>query len=166
MDTIEIEFEVDSKVYASVIRRRLFRRERVVFDFVIVTGMLLVALLSRQTAAYLGTGLCLVLATAHYIRLSLAPGQWLAQSPHLKEKKRMWFTSDRISIETALVKSEVRWTYFPAWDENPEFFMLDLNASGFCFLIPKTAFSDEQQDQFRDWVSATLPKAPKRLKKG
>ncbi len=68
-------------------------------------------------------------------------------------------------MKTESVSSEFPWTFYIAWHESPDYFMLDLSDNGFCSLIPKAATTEEQQGLFRQWAAAKLPKYPRKLKR-
>lgn len=162
MDAIDIEYDIDLNAFAALIRKRLLRSTLFIMNILACVAPIFLYWGNWGKGILFTT----ILATAFSLRWWQAPRRWLASSPHMTERKKLHITSNKISTETATVKSEVPWTYFISWNETPEHFTLDLTASGFCSIIPKTSMTSEQQTQFRDWAAGNLPKAPKRLKKG
>ena len=99
------------------------------------------------------------------IRVWIAPTRWLRTAPYLTERRNLRITPERLFLETASVKSEFPWEHFIAWNESSEFLMLDLTPEGYCSVFPKSEMTPEQQELFRKWAAAKLPKSPGRLKR-
>ncbi len=119
------------------------------------------ALVYWSGSQFLGVCLGLGLFLGLFVRYWQSPARWLKVTPYAIEPKKVRITPERLYLETASVKSELPWTYYISWDETPDHFMLDMNEYGFCSLLPKSAFSEEQQALFRQRAAAQLPKYPR-----
>jgi hypothetical protein len=162
-ESFEISYVVERKTYASEIRKRVFRstRFRVTILLAILSGILFYlggqSLLGFITIGAIGGGFV--------ISYWIAPTRWLATAPYLTTPRTLRLTPERIHLDTPEVKSEFPWTNYIAWHETPGFFMLDLTKEGYGTVIPKSALTSAQQDQFRTWAAAKIPKFPKSLKR-
>ena len=163
IDTIEITYDLDRSAYVALLRKRLFRNPRLIRIFIAV--LLVGGLFYATGQPYFGLPFTITLSLGILMVLWRLPARWVAGQPHLTEHKTLRITRERLLLETPSVKTELPWTYFIAWNESDDYFMLDLTPSGCCSAIPKSSMTAEQMECFREWASATLPKYPKRLKR-
>lgn len=160
-ESIEIQYRLDRESYAKLIRKRLVRSRR----FHVSLGLMTLALILISFGGNIFyVLLCLIVyCLAMGYRLWQMPLTWLKSAPYLTEEKTVRFTADRIFTETPSVKSEIGWTNYIAWCEDSDYLMLYLVPTGFCSAFPKSAFSEEQLQQFRDWAANQLPAWPKMI---
>jgi hypothetical protein len=162
-ESFDVTFEISCAEYASVLRARLFSDRR----FLMLMAVFIFIMAGQAYAAdrSLAWSLLTIIVSLFCLRWWFAPAKWLKMQPHLSVSEKQFMSpQNRLGLATLTVKSEVPWTYFLCWSESPAYFMLDLSRNGFCSVIPKYAMTPEQQQIFRSWADAPLPRFPKRRK--
>jgi hypothetical protein len=76
------------------------------------------------------------------------------QSPQYTDPKTITFSSAGVVVVGPKYKSELAWSMFKAFSEDSTYFYLHLSDTGFDSVVPKSAFSAEQQEEFRSYASA------------
>ncbi len=155
MESFTVQFAIDARTYADIIRRRLWRSGRVITSLALTLLASVLFYFAKQPLV--AVVFPLAMAGVICFRVWCAPVRWLKTTGYLTEERNLKFTPDRLFFETASVKSEFPWTQFVGWSETRDFFTLDLTKSGYCSVIPKTAMTDDEQEQFREWAGANFP---------
>jgi hypothetical protein len=75
--------------------------------------------------------------------------------PQLTDQKTLEFGPSRLVVTGPDWKTEVTWRRFRGLSEDEEFFYLHLQRSQLPVMFPKSAFTPDQQERFREWASAT-----------
>ena len=154
MESFTIQFTVDPKEYAALIRRGLIRSTRVIVAILLslLAGVLFYLAEYRIVAIAFPLAFCLITL----FRVWIAPVRWLKTVSYLLEDRTLTFTLDRLYFETSSVKSEFPWTHYVGWRELDDYFTLDLTKNGYCSAVPKSAMTAEEQEQFRAWAAANF----------
>jgi hypothetical protein len=72
----------------------------------------------------------------------------------LTDSKTLEFSSTQLVVTGPNWKSEMPWTRFLGFSEDATYFYLHLSDNGIASVIPKSAFSAEQQQQFRAYAQS------------
>jgi len=107
---------------------------------------------SLKSFAFAGLGLFAILPTALYFGLNKAASvnsQWT-------DPKTLEFGPSGLIVTGPNYKSELPWSYFKAFSEDASYFYLHLGNVGVDSVIPKTAFSQDLQQQFRQHAQASF----------
>lgn len=72
------------------------------------------------------------------------------------DPKTVEFSPSHIVVTGPDWKTEMPWTRFKRFSEDSTFFYLDFSEHGLGPVIPKSAFSPEQQDRFRQYARAQI----------
>jgi hypothetical protein len=70
------------------------------------------------------------------------------------DPKTVEFSVSRVVVIGPNWKSEMPWTLFKGFSEDPDYFYLPLSDSGIASIIPKTAFTPKLQQKFREMATA------------
>jgi hypothetical protein len=70
----------------------------------------------------------------------------------LTDPKTLEFGSSQLVLTGPNWKSEMPWTRFRGFSEDATYFYLHLSDNGIASVIPKSAFSSEQQERFRQYA--------------
>ena len=73
--------------------------------------------------------------------------------PQLTDQKTLEFSRSRLAFGGPDWRNEMSWTRFRRLSEDPEYFFLELRRSNLAVVIPKTAFTPEQQQSFREYAA-------------
>lgn len=72
------------------------------------------------------------------------------------DAKTLTFTSAGLVIVGPNYRSELAWSMFKAFAEDDAYFYLSLTASSLPSVLPKAAFTTEQQQEFRQYALAAV----------
>jgi YcxB-like protein len=72
--------------------------------------------------------------------------------PQLTDQKMLEFSLSRVAFTGPDWKNEMTWKRFKAFSEDAEYFFLDLRHGSLAAIIPKSAFTPEQQQTFRQYA--------------
>jgi hypothetical protein len=68
------------------------------------------------------------------------------------DPKILEFSESRLIVTGPNWRSELPWTTFRGFSEDPSYFYLHLSDNGLASVLPKDAFSTEQQQRFREYA--------------
>jgi len=74
--------------------------------------------------------------------------------PQLTDQKTLEFSLSRLAFIGPDWKNEMTWKRFEGFSEDSEYFLLLLRHSGLAVIIPKSAFTPEQQQIFRQYAGS------------
>jgi len=72
--------------------------------------------------------------------------------PQSTDQKTLEFSRSRLAFSGPDWRNEMAWTRFKRLAEGPEYFFLELRRSSLAVVIPKSAFTPEQQQAFREYA--------------
>ena len=72
--------------------------------------------------------------------------------PQLTDQKTLEFSFSRLAFTGPDWRNEMTWKRFKRFSEDAEYFFLDLPHSSLAVIIPKSAFTPEQQRTFRQYA--------------
>ncbi len=72
------------------------------------------------------------------------------------DPKTVEFGASQVVVTGPNWKTEMPWTRFKRFSEDAEYFYLDLSDNGLGSVIPKSAFSVEQLEKFRQYAQAQI----------
>ena len=70
------------------------------------------------------------------------------------DPKTLEFSESRLIVTGPEWRSEVPWTTFCGFSEDASYFYLHLSDNGLASVLPKEAFSPEQQKRFREYAKS------------
>jgi len=70
------------------------------------------------------------------------------------DPKTLEFSSSRLIVTGPDWKSELPWRTFKGFSEDPTYFYLHLSNNGLASVIPKSSFTSESQQKFREYATA------------
>lgn len=86
------------------------------------------------------------------IAMYRAIGRAVDNDQTLTDSKTLDFSSSGLVLTGPNWKTEMPWTRFKGFSEDATYFYLHLSANGIASVIPKSAFSVEQQQRFRQYA--------------
>ena len=73
-------------------------------------------------------------------------------NPQFTDIRTLEFSPSRLVITGPDWKAEMPWTQFKGFSEDETWFYLDIAGNGLASVIPKSAFTSEQQEKFREYA--------------
>jgi hypothetical protein len=141
-------------------RRMMFRPKMIIWTTILVAvGAAFLAL--RGDASVFGLfviALALIIPFGGYRSLLKA----VDSNAQLTDRKQLEFNSHRMVITGPNWKSELPWTSFQGFSEDQDYFYLHLSDNGLASVIPKLAFTHDQQLQFRECAQVNNLIRPKK----
>ena len=116
-------------------------------------GLALLCFLIRDGMEYAGFVLLLFLALMP-INTYRALAKAVDGNSQYTDPKTVEFSPTRIITTGPNWKSELPWTTFKGISEDPTYFYLHLTDTGFASMIPRSAFTSESQQKFREYATA------------
>lgn len=107
----------------------------------------------RQGMEYVGVVLVVVIVmmpfNVHRVLARAVDG-----NSQFTDSKILEFSPSQIVVTGPNWKTEQAWTRFKGFSEDDTYFYLHLSDNGLASVIPKSAFSSEQQQRFRQYAGA------------
>lgn len=88
------------------------------------------------------------------IRLYQGLRKMVHRNSQFTDPKTLEFSPSRLVVTGPDWRSELPWTKFHGFSEDAAYFYLHLSDSGFASVIPKSAFTFEQQEKFRQYAKS------------
>jgi len=145
-----VSYQVTRDVLVRIWWRRMMLRPRrlLLSGFILLVS---ISCFSLWNDAFVGLIFLLVL-----VFLPIAQYRTLAKAV---DNDRMWtdpktleFSSSQLLLTGPDWKSEMPWTRFKGFSEDDTYFYLPLSDNGIASVIPKSAFSPDQQQKFRQYA--------------
>lgn len=81
-------------------------------------------------------------------------GRAVDSNSQLTDRKTVEFSPSRLLVIGPDWRSEMPWTKFRGFSEDADYFYLHLSEDGHASVIPKSAFTSEQQEKFRQYAKS------------
>jgi len=152
-ETVTISYQVPRDVILRTWWKRYMLRPRTLGSMATMFGIALLSFLVRDGMEYAGFVL-LLLTVLMPINSYRALARAVDANPQYTDPKTVEFTPTRITTTGPNWKSELPWTTFKGFSEDPTYFYLHLTDTGFASIIPKSAFTSDAQQKFREYATA------------
>ncbi len=147
-DTQKVSYQVPRDVLIRIWwRRMMFRRRRLLFIAFLI-AFSAACFVMRGGMEYAG-----IIFSVFLVMMPISLYRVLAKAA---DNDRVWtdpktveFSSSQIVVTGPNWRTEMPWTRFKRFSEDTTYFYLDLSDNGLGSVIPKSAFSTEQQQKFR-----------------
>jgi len=150
-DTQKISYQVPRDVLIRIWwRRMMLRPRRLLFSAIILlVGISLFFLYPEDVfVGLIFLSFLVFMPIAQYRAIAKA----VDYDRMLTDPKTLEFTSTQLVVTGQNWKSEMPWTRFLGFSEDGTYFYLHLSDNGIASVIPKSAFSAEQQQRFRQYA--------------
>jgi hypothetical protein len=154
-DTQKVSYQVPRDVLIRTWWRRMMLRPRRLTFTAFILAFSIVCFFLRQGMEYAGMVFLLFLVfmpIAQYRALAKA----VDHDRVWTDPKTLEFGSSQLVVAGPDWKTEMPWTRFRRFSEDATYFYLDLSDSGLGSVIPKSAFSVEQQERFRQYARTQI----------
>lgn len=153
-ETVTITYQVARDVVLRTWWRRFMLRPRTLGSMSTMFGIALLCFLIRDGTEY--AGFVLVLFTALTpINAYRSLVRAVDGNSQYTDPKTVEFSPMRIVTTGPNWKSELPWTTFKGFSEDSTYFYLHLTDTGFASIIPKSAFTSESLQEFREYATVT-----------
>ena len=150
---LTVSYQMPRDVLIRVLFRRVFfrwRRLRGILLILVAAVLFYIAGRDFRVVSYLAIALIFFLPWALYrgiVRL-------IDQNAQYTAPKTLAFGPAAVVVTGPNFKSELAWSMFKGFSEDADYFYLHLADTGFDSVIPKAAFTAEQQEAFRRYAAA------------
>jgi hypothetical protein len=146
----KISYQLPRNVLIKIWLRRWLLRPRILISLgfmVVLAGVLLFWGIGAQIAA----GIILGMAIMTPINIYRAAAKSIDNDAHYTDQNTLEFGPSGVVVSGPNWKSELPWNWFKGFSEDSNYFYLEiLPRCGQASIIPKTAFTSEQQSRFRE----------------
>jgi hypothetical protein len=149
-DTQKVSYQVPRDVLIRIWWRRVVLKPRMLIAAAVLIGASIVLFVERGGMEYVGYCALVFLAIVP-VSLYLALRRVVDGKSQLTDHKTLEFGPTHLVITGPDWKNEIPWSYFKGFSEDDTYFYLHLNRTGIATIIPKSAFSSEQQLLFRKY---------------
>ena len=129
----------------------MLRPRRVIATLIVLSAAVL-CFVFRNGAEYAGM-LLLVWLIMMPISLYLVLAKTVRNQKEFTDPKTVDFNSSRIVASGPDWKTEVPWTKYLGFSEDATYFYMHLSDSGLAAVVPKSAFTPEQEQKFREYAT-------------
>jgi hypothetical protein len=151
LDTQKVSFQIPRNVLVRVWwRRTMFRPRRLIFSVIIFFISMLYFFMWPELE-YVGVILLLFLIFMPIVQYR-ALAKAVDNDKILTDPKTLEFGESQLVLTGPDWKSEMPWTRFKGFSEDDIYFYFHLSDNGIASVIPKSAFSTDQQQQFRKYA--------------
>lgn len=150
LDLQTISYQMPGDVLVRILFRRLMSRSLMVGILFIYVIFAIICLKSGGGAEIVAYFL-LCLAIAKPIGVYLAVTRVIRNDSQLTDPKTVEFGPSRIVVTGPNWKNEMPWTRFKGFSEDSAYFYLHLSKVGMASIVPKSAFTMEQLQLFRQY---------------
>jgi hypothetical protein len=153
LDSSRITYQVPHDVLVRILWRRMMFRSR---NLSILGVCILLAVVcfimggGAEIAAYVFLGF----AIANPIGIYGAINKSVGNNSEMTDLKTVDFNSSGLVATGPNWRHEMPWTRFRGFSEDDSYFYLHLSDSGTASIVPKSAFTAEQQQKFRGYAQA------------
>ncbi len=155
-ETAIISYQVPRDVILRTWWRRYLLRPRTLGSISTMFGGALFCFLIREGMQSAGFVLLMFIVLAP-INAYLALARAIDGSRQYTDPKTVEFSPTRIVTTGPNWKTELPWTIFKGFSEDSTYFYLHLTDTGFASIIPKSAFTPESLQRFRQYATARRP---------
>ena len=151
LDSSRITYQVPRDVLVRILWRRLMFRSR---NHVILGLYIMLAVVcfiiggGAEIAAYIFIGF----AIANPIGIYGGVTKGVGDNPQITDPKTVDFSPSGLVTTGPNWKIEMPWTRFKGFSEDGSYFFLHVSESGTVSVVPKSAFTTEQQQKFREYA--------------
>lgn len=150
-ESSSITYQMPRDVLIRIWWRRMMLRPRILiwlsFDIVLAIACFILGG-GAEIAAYFLLGVAIAGPVAIYRGLAKA----IDTDPAWTDLKTLEFGSSRLVSTGPNWKNEIPWTRFQGFSEDPAYFYLHIADNGLASVIPKNAFTPDQQQSFREYA--------------
>ena len=154
-DTQKVSYQVPRDTLARIWWRRMMLRSRGLYYSAFLLPVSVWFLFLGAQNAYIG-----LLVLSFVVVMPILKYQALAKAVDndrtLTDPKTLEFSASRLVVTGPDWKTEVPWTRYRGFSEDHSYFYLHLSDNGIASVIPKSAFSAEQQQRFRQYAQARI----------
>jgi YcxB-like protein len=150
-NTQKISYQVPRDILIRIWWRRMMLQPRRLFfsGFILLVGVSLLFLgPGALSAGVIFLWFFILIPILQYRAIVKA----IDNDPIWTDPKTLEFTSSQLALTGPNWKSEMPWTRFKGFSEDATYFFLHLSDTGIASVIPKSAFSAEQQELFRQYA--------------
>ena len=137
-------------------RRTIFRPKFLAFAALFLLCIPL-SHLSAPGSDHFVIPIVLVLIAGLPVSIYFTLGRAIDQNRQLTDPRSLEFGPEQLVATGPDWRTEFSWTLYRGFSEDPRYFYFHLNNSGLVSLIPKRAFSPEQESLFRQCARAHFP---------
>jgi hypothetical protein len=152
-EAVTITYQVARDVILRAWWRRYMLRPRTLGSMSTMFGIALFCFLIPDGMASAGFVLLLFIVLTP-INAYRALARAVDGNSQYTDPKAVEFSPTRIVTTGPNWKSELPWTTFKGFSEDPTYFYLHLTDTGFASIIPKSAFTSESLQKFREYATA------------
>jgi YcxB-like protein len=146
-----INFQVPANVLIGIWWRRMMLRPRRLTALALLLIFSIVCFVMRQGMEYVGIAF-LAFLIMQPISIYRVLAKTVDGNSQFTDRKILEFSPSQILVTGPNWKSEIPWTRFKGFSEDNVYFYLHLADNGLASVIPKNAFSLEQQQRFRQYA--------------
>jgi hypothetical protein len=149
--TQKISYQVPRHVLIGIWWRRMMLRPNRLIAIALLVIFSIVGFAvggGMEYAGWVFVGLLIMMPISVYRVLVRA----VENNKQLTDPKTVEFGATRIVVTGPDWKNEMAWTRFRGFSEDPGYFYLHLSDNGLASVVPKSAFSPEQEQIFREYA--------------
>ena len=145
-------FQVPREVLVRILCRRVMHRRHIL----LVSGIcILIAGLCIFMGGITAVAGCFLLlfAVVRPFAVYLAIARGVGNHPQLTDPKTVDFSNAGIVASGNNWKTELAWTMYKGFSEDDSYFFLHISDNGMASVLPKSAFTKQQQLKFREYAN-------------
>jgi len=154
-ETRTVSYQVPRNVLIRIWWRRLMLHPRRLLFVAVLIAVSAVCFVVKGGAQYAGILFCTFL-----VMMPISLYRVLAKTADtdqvLTDPKTLQFSPSQLVVSGPGWKTEMPWTRFKRFSEDDAYFYLELASNSPSSVIPKSAFSAEQQEAFRKYAHANI----------
>jgi hypothetical protein len=150
-----VSYQIPRGLLVGILFRRMFfraRRLRFVGLLLLAAALFYFAGRGAEYLAYACIGFIFLSPWILYRAIARA----IDQNSQFTDPKTLTFSPAGLLVVGPNYKSELDWSMFKAFSENDANFYLHLTDTGFDSVIPKSAFTPAQQEEFRQYAKTRI----------
>jgi hypothetical protein len=155
-ETQRVTYQIPRDVLVRIWWRRMLFRRRRLFFMAFLIAFSVACFIMRGGIEYAG-----IIFAVFLVMMPISLYRVLAKAA---DSDRVWtdpktleFSPSQVVITGPNWKTEMPWTRFKRFSEDATYFYLDLSENALGSVIPKSAFSIEQQERFRQYARTQIP---------
>ena len=152
-EALKISYQMPRNTLIRIWWKRMMLRPRVIAGMTIMLAGAIFFFVIRagiQSAGFVILALFILIPISFYRVLAKA----VDGNSQFTDPKTLEFSSTRLVITGPNWKSELPWTTFRGFSEDATYFYLHLSDNGIASVIPKSAFTPELEQKFREYAKA------------
>lgn len=155
-ESFRVTFQIPREVLVRILWRRVMQRRHIF----IVSGLCILlaglCIFIGGSTAVAGCFL-LVFALVRPFAVYLAIARGVGNHPQLTDPKTVDFSQAGIVASGSNWRTELPWTMYKGFSEDGSYFFLHISDNGMASVLPKSAFTAQQQSKFREF--ADIPRS-------